>query len=274
LNEIEQPSQILLKMMWKSQQHQQLPPSGFDDVQFRVYSQNGEDGILLYIFSLIGSTNKRFVEMCAGNCQQCNTANLVINHGWQGLMLDGDAEKVALGKEFYKRHPDTRIWPPAISQAWITRDNVNEIIRSHGIEGEVDLLSLDMDGNDYWILESLEVIQPRVIIAEYQSVWGPDKAVTQRYQEDFIWDISKRTGLPSCGASLLALVKLARRKGYRLVGCERKCFNALFIRNGIGEDIFPEIEVSECFSHPMISYNMGVLEERRDEIDENFWLEV
>ena len=270
----EQPAQIMLKMIWRNQLDQKLPLPGFEDVQFRVHSQTGEDGILLYIFTLINTTNRTFVEICAGSGEQCNTANLAFNHGWLGLMLDGDQEKIARGRKIYRSHPDTRYWGPALVDAWITRDNVNDLIRTAGIEGEIDLLSLDLDGNDYWILEAIDVIQPRVIIAEYAHVWGPETAITQRYQEDFFWDESKRTGLPSCGASLPALNKLAKRKGYRLVGCNRLCFNALFIRNGIGEDIFPEIEVSKCFSHPMVQYNMAVLRNRYDEIDQEFWQEV
>ena len=274
----EQPVQVMLKMLWRNQLEQKLPLPGFDDVQFRVHSQNGEDGILLYIFTLLGTTNKKFVEICAGSGEECNTANLAINHGWNGLMLDGDARNIARGKAVYGKHPDTRIWPPTLADAWITCDNINDIIRSHGIAGEIDLLSLDIDGNDYWIFEALEVIAPRVIIAEYCSIFGPEKAMTQRYQEDFVWDQSwanpKRPGLPSYGASLPALNKLAKRKGYRLVGCERHCFNALFIRDGVGEDIFPEIEVSKCFSHPMVEYSIAAFGNRYDELDNEFWQEV
>lgn len=274
----EQPAQVMLKMVWRNQLEQKLPLPSFEEVQFRVHSQNGEDGILLYVFTLLGTTNKKFVEICAGSGLECNTANLAINHGWNGLMLDGDPKNIARGKAAYSKHPDTRIWPPTLVEAWITCDNVNDIIRSHGIAGEIDLLSLDIDGNDYWIFEALDVIQPRVIIAEYAHIWGPEKAITQRYKQDAIWDESwetaKRPGLPTCGASLPALNKLAKRKGYRLVGCEGHCVNAIFIRNGLGEDIFPEVEVSKCFSHPMVEYSIGAFKNRHHEIDASFWQEV
>jgi hypothetical protein len=120
----------------------------FDDVGFKCYSQNSEDGILLYIFSIIGTTNKIAVEICAGNGIECNAANLVINHGWWALLFDGNAKNIAQGSEFYRVNPRCSTRPPRLLQAWITRDNINDLIRNNGISGEIDLLSIDIDGND------------------------------------------------------------------------------------------------------------------------------
>ena len=222
MDSVNQVVQVMLKMNWMCQLAQKQCLPTFDDVQFRAYSQNGEDGILLFIFTLIGTTNKKFLEICAGDGQQCNTANLAINHGWRGLMLDGDEEKVESGREFYRKNADTGLWPPALVHAWITRDNVNDIVQQNNLRGEIDLLSLDIDGNDYWIFEALDFVQPRVVIAEYQHAWGPIRPVTQVYQEDFSLSKYRQAGGSNfCGASLAALTKLAKRKGLRLVGCER-----------------------------------------------------
>lgn len=271
-----QLNQVLLKTMWRSRLEENATLPTFDEVQFRAYSQNGEDGILLYIFSLIGTLNKQYVEICAGNGEQCNCANLTINHGWRGLMLDGDAENVKAGRAFYAQHPDTFLWPPTFVQAWITRQNVNEIVSENGISGEIDLLSLDIDGNDYWILEALDVVQPRVIVAEYQNAWGPDISITQRYQDDFSYKeaMVSHNSLPRCGASLSALAKLAKRKGYRLVGCERYCFNAFFVKDGIGEKVLPEVKVADCFFHPMAQYRAAMCAALQDKIPQDFWQEV
>jgi len=146
----------------------------FDDVEFRNFSQNGEDGILWYIFSTIGTTNKKVVELCVGDGIQCNAANLIVNHGWDALLFDGDEGNIKRGTEFYKTSPDTFWMPPRMVHAWITSENVNALIRDWGVKGEIDLFSLDMDGVDYWIWKAIDCIEPRVVVLEYNWVWGPD----------------------------------------------------------------------------------------------------
>lgn len=237
--------QILLAMQYRQLCHLGMPLPRFDEVEFRTFSQNGEDGILHYIFSLIGTTNKRCAEMCVEDGLQCNTANLIINHGWTGLLFDGDAEKIAFGREYYGRHPDTVIQPPTLVNAWIDRDNANALIASHGFEGELDLFSLDMDGVDYWILDSITCIRPRVIVLEFAGAWGPEVSVTIPYRSNFHRTLQDPQ---YCGASLAAFTKLAKRKGYRLVGCQRLGFNAFFIRDGVGEDLFPEITPRQAYA--------------------------
>jgi hypothetical protein len=267
-----QLQQAQLIATWKTMLYQGNPLLKLDEVHFRVHSQNGEDGILLYLFSLIGTTNKKVLEVCAGDGQTCNSANLIINHGWEGFLFDGNEQKVKAGIDFFKSCRDTKSWPPKFNQAWITRDNINDLVASRNLSGEIDLLSLDIDGNDYWIFEALEAVQPRVVIAEYQQGWGPDIAVTQRYQEDF--DLKsyrlENPGPAYIGPSLRALVNLANRKGLRLIGCERKCFNAVFMRKGIAEEIFPEIDPAACFDHVMARYNTACLPERID-TEDPFW---
>ncbi len=269
-----QLNQTILKTLWRDRFERGLPTLPFDEVQFRQCSQNGEDGILLYLFTLLGTTNKKFLEICAGDGQQCNTANLVINHGWKGLMLDGKEENIKSGRAFYAKHPDTLIWPPKFVHSWITRDNINDLVMLNGMSGDIDLLSIDLDGNDYWIFEALDVVNPRIIVTEYQAAFGADSAITQRYIEDFRITDSARAGMPRVGASLPALAKLAKKKGYRLVGCERLCFNAFFVREDIGQDVFPEVELSTCFLHQMAQYRRHILEQNIAELDREFWIEV
>jgi hypothetical protein len=251
-------NQVSQKML--SQHYQYLLHSGgklpkFEDTGFRVFSQNDEDGYLLYIFSLIGTTNRQAVEICAGDGIQCNTANLIINHSWTGLLFDGNKELIEKGKKFYAQCPDTFSWSPKLVSAWITAENVNQLITENGLNGEIDLLSLDMDGIDYWIWKAIDCISPRVIILEYQDIWGPDKAVTVPYKQDFIAEFGK-FGPDYCGASLAAFVKLGREKGYRLVGCNYLGFNAFFIRAEIGENILPEIPITQCFTHPKVKHGI------------------
>jgi hypothetical protein len=258
--------------------YQQLVASGaalpaLGDVGFKVFSQADEDGILLYLFSLLGTTNKKCVEICAGHGMECNTANLIIHHGWTGLLMDGDPALVRQGQMFYKHHTATFIYPPTFVQAWITKDNINDLVRMNGFAGEIDLLSLDVDGVDYWIWQALEVIQPRVVVLEYQDIIGPEKCLTVPYTEDFSSARYPSTNeMPNfCGASLAAFTKLARRKGYRLVGCNRYGFNAFFVRAGLGEKLQPEIPVADCFTHPKVLWGM---KERWPTVKDLPWVEV
>ncbi|MDQ6675550.1 MAG: hypothetical protein M3069_33280 [Chloroflexota bacterium] len=252
---IDKEMQILLSLKYKELLYRHLPLPSLAEAQFRSYSQNGEDGILLYIFSLIGTTSKTVVEMCAGNGIECNAANLILNHRWIGLLFDGDEQNIQSGKTFYAAHRDTNWLRPTLAHAWITAENVNDLIRSNGVAGEIDLLSLDMDGMDYWIWKAMDCIRPRVVVLEYNWVWGTERSVTVPYTTDFVntdpGGVHGGNGWIYFGGSLPAFVKLAREKGYRLVGCEEWGFNAFFIRADVGEDVFPEIEASKCFEIPM-----------------------
>jgi len=265
---IDKIMQLSLTLKYKEWLFNRMPLPRLEDVGFRVFSQNDEDGILLYIFSLIGTFNKRAVEICAGSGVTCNTANLIINHGWDALLFDGNETAIKSGQDFYNRCKDTYIFPPKLIHAWIEMENVNALIRNHGFEGEIDLLSLDVDGVDYWIWKAISCILPRVVVLEYQDIWGPEKSVTVPYKRDF-----KRfdTHPDYCGASLQAFVKLGREKGYRLVGCNRYGFNAFFIRSSIGEEIFPEIPPHECFKHPKVRHG---IETRLPQVAGFEWLEV
>jgi hypothetical protein len=240
-----QAVQLLLRQKYRELLDNHLALPGLTDTEFRCFSQNGEDGILLYIFSILGTTNKRVVEIGAGDGIECNSANLIINHGWYGLLLDCDEQNISRGKEFYAKCQDTFAAPPTQVASWVTTENVNSLIADNGFAGDVDLLSLDIDGMDYWIWQAIRCISPRVIILEFNPVWGPDRAVSIPYQADYRIDYGRRPYY--AGASLSAFVKLGREKGYRLVGAQRLGFNSLFVRSGVGEDLLAEISPRQCF---------------------------
>jgi hypothetical protein len=246
-----QEVQTVLKVMYH--QMRDLPSSRlpkFSEVGFRKYSQFEEDGILLYVFSLVGTTNKKVVELCAGNGRECMAANLIINHGWQGYLFDGNAKNVAEGRALFRGHKDLLIGMPAYSQAWLTAENINDVLGESGAHGSVDLLSLDIDGMDYWVWNAIDCIQPRVCIFETVNYIPSDLALTAKYRADF--SIGGATGLKSYyrGASTLAMAKLSKKKGYRLVGSHRHGFNCIFMKSGVGEAHFPEVSVQECHADP------------------------
>lgn len=261
---LSQQTQQLLAMQYKNNSAAPLP---FSEVGFSCFSQFDEDGILHYIFSRIGTTNKVVVEMCAGNGLECNAANLIINHGWIGYLFDGDQHNVAIGRRFFARHRLTRQWPPAFNQAWINAENVNGLLQEAQVPaGEIDLLSLDIDGMDYWVFKAIEWIRPRVIVAETLSCAGPDRSITCPYDPNFVCSVPDYQG-----ASLLAMTRLAQQKGYRLVGTHQYGFNAFFVRNDIGTAILPEVKVADCFSHP---YAQDAIRNRWPKVKDQRWQEV
>lgn len=263
---VDKAAQLLLALHYRQLLHQRLPLPSFDDVQFRAFSQNGEDGILLFLLSLLGAINKRSVEIGVGNGTSCNTANLILNHGWTALLVDGALPEVEEGRRFYSQHPDTARHPPTFLHAWVTKENVNDVVQGAGFRGEIDLLSLDLDGNDYWIWEALDCISPRVVVLEYRTVWGAERAVTVPYRPDFVADEPDYGG-----ASLPAFVKLGASKGYRLVGSEGLCFNAFFLHRGVGEELFPEVPASACFGRPAAQHQIA---QRQALVAQREWVEV
>jgi len=222
------------------------------EVGFTVHSQFEEDGILLYIFSMIGTTNKFVVEICAGDGTQCMAANLIINHGWTGLLFDGDKTSVDRGVTFYASNNSTFLHPPIFRQAWLTRENIDQLIAENGFKNEIDLLSLDIDGNDYYIMEAINVIKPRVIICETHNVIPSDLALTIPYKFDF----KRMTDVHPdfMGVSLLAMKKLLKNRGYRLIGSHQYGFNVIFMLNEVGGDYFPEVSVESIHDNPYTKF--------------------
>jgi len=242
----------------------QLPD--FSNTGFRVFSQGDEDGKILFIFSVIGFSNKICVDMAFASPYGANTTNLILNWGFHGLLVEGN--DLSAAQTFFNSHKDTCVYPPTTVRSWITVENVNDICRINGFTGEIDLFSLDMDGVDYHIWKSLNVIQPRVVVIEYQDILGPDAELTVPYKPDFNrFDIHP----DFFSASLSAFVKLGKEKGYRLVGTNHLGYNAFFVKNGIGEDVLPEISVSSCFSHPKVKSGM---EKRYPLVKDLPWIEV
>lgn len=239
---------------------------GFSDVGFRKYSQFEEDGILLFIFALVPPVNRKCVEICAGNGRECMTANLIINHGWWGYLFDGNEHSVQAGRQFFSACPDTFFAPPKFTQAWITGENVNDRIAQAGVSGPIDLLSLDMDGMDYWIWKAISIVQPRVVICETHNLIPPDKALTVPYDPSFTYESEDFRG-----ASLAAMCSLARERGYRLIGTHRFGFNAFFMKNGVGKEYFPEVDPAACLNDPVTT---RLRAEGWPRVEKMAWVEV
>jgi len=236
---------------------------------FKVYSEYDEDGILLYIFATIGTRSKRVLELCCGDGIECMSANLIINHGWEGLLLDGDVNSILRGKNFYSAKKITSLFPPKLMCEWIRKDTIRQLIVDQNFAGEIDLLSLDMDGNDYHILEILtSCIRPRVIVCEIQNRIPAHKMITIPYSDSFIRGIGQHKEF--YGTSLGAVKKLLNQRGYRLVGSNRYGFNVFFILDEECEGYFHRVDIETIYDNP---YTQS-LEKEWDEIKDLGWIEV
>jgi hypothetical protein len=202
-----------------------LPPNRLRDAEFSAFSQFGEDGIIQYLLQHAGPVPPAFVEFGVGNYTEANTLFLLLNDDWRGLILDASARAMAQvrRRDLYWRHDLTAV------ASFIDRDNINDLIARHGFGGEVGLLSIDLDGNDYWVWERIAVVNPVLVIAEYNSVFGARRAVSVPYDPAFRRTRAHYSNL-YFGCSLKALCHLARRKGYVFVGSTGSGVNAFFLR--------------------------------------------
>lgn len=205
-------------------------PKCLERYGYKCYSQNDEDGIIEEIFARIGTTNKVFVEFGVENGLESN-AHLLLFKGWSGLWIEGSEKSYnSLCMKF--RPVITKGFLQVIN-AFITKDNINELIGQAGIQGEIDMLSIDVDGNDYYIWDAIKIISPRVVVVEYNGKFPPDVEWIMAYDENHIWD-----GTDWHGASLKALEKLGRQKGYQLVGTGINGANAYFVKEDLAGDKF------------------------------------
>jgi hypothetical protein len=204
----------------------QLPAeaSSLHDVEFRVFSQFGDDGIIQYLLKRIEAP-QTFIEFGVETYRESNTRFLLVKDNWRGLVIDGSDSNVASIRSLPEswRHDLTAV------ASFITRDNVNDLFRDAGFTGELGLLSVDIDGNDYWVWDAIDVVSPVIVVAEYNSVFGPDVKVTVPYAADFTRRAAHHSNL-YFGASLAALCDLAERKGYAFVGSNSNANNAYFVR--------------------------------------------
>ena len=228
---------------WDKKTYERLNTNIYlDSYGYKVYSQNDEDGIIAEIFKRIGTTNKRFIEFGVENGIECNTHYLLLK-GWSGLWIEGSWAKY--NEITYKFRDVIRDGLLKICNDYITCENVNSIFESNGFKDDIDLLSIDVDGNDYHIMESINIVNPRVIVVEYNGKLPPDCEWIMKYNPSYIWN-----GTDKHGASLKSLELMAKSKGYQLVGTNISGVNAFFVRKDLVKDLFPLPSDSENLYNP------------------------
>jgi hypothetical protein len=213
---------------------------------FKAYSQGDEDGILQEIFRRIGAGGRSFCETGVGYGLENNTVYL-LHSGWSGAWIEADAERAR-----WVRHD----LAPAIAkgqlkliEASATAENINDLMREADVPGELDLWSLDIDGNDYHVLKALTAVRPRVLVLEYNAKFAPPVSWVMPYEPEHRW-----SGNDKFGASLTALTGLAAEKGYALVGCSVTGANAFFVRNDLLDDRFQPPYTAENYYQPIRYY--------------------
>ena len=241
--------------------------------EFKRFSQHGEDGILLYLFSKIGTTDRQFVEFGIQDGKECNTANLSISFGWSGLLMDCSEAGVAQAKAYYAEQLGERASAVQIKPAFVTVENINELISEANISGEIDFLSIDIDGTDYWIWKAIDVINPRLVMMEYNATFGPDLSVTVPYEPLFNAK-EKHESRYYHGASLVALTQLAREKGYDLVGCDSQGVNAFYVRSDIPHEGLPTVSVKDAYYEHARRARKGVSRQEQFETIQDLPLEA
>lgn len=195
------------------------------EVEFKVFSQFGDDGIIQYLINNI-EMPKNFIEFGVETYHEANTRFLLMNDNWSGLVIDGSKKNI---QSIYNQDIYWKFDLKAI-EAFITAENINHLISSNGFSGEIGLLSVDIDGNDYWVLQSIEVIKPVVIVIEYNNTFGKERCISVPYDVSFFRTQAHYSNL-FFGASLPAFCHLCNERGYTLIGCNSNGLNAYFVRN-------------------------------------------
>jgi hypothetical protein len=226
----------------ESRQLAHLAPRAWRDHEFRVFSQWGEDGLIDHIVRLVAIDRPIFVEFGVEDYLEANTRFLLVNGNWSGLVIDASAENIA------RIRGDPLFWRHNLKAecVFVTRENINPLLASQGLSGEIGLLSIDIDGNDYWVWEAVEAVRPAIVVIEYNARFGLERAVSVPYDPGFVRTVAHYSGI-YYGASLRALWQLGKGKGYALVGCNSAGNNAFFVRRDLLPASLPERDPEEAF---------------------------
>jgi len=228
---------LLEKQQWL------LPSRKLNDYEFKIFSEWGDDGIIQYLIKHVTIANKTFIEFGVENYLESNTRFLLMHSNWSGFVMDGSKENMrSLHRRSWFFKYDLRS-----QAAWIHKDNVNHLLAQSGFSN-VGLLHIDLDGNDYFILEALDFtrLNPCILVLEYNFLFGKNRAISVPYSEAFDRREAHYSNL-YFGASLAALVFCAERKGYALVGCNQAGNNAYFVRTDLLNERIARAETEAAF---------------------------
>ena len=213
------------------------------DFEFKVFSQWGEDGIIQHLTRAVDIKNKTVIEFGVEDFFESNCRFLMMKDDWRGFVIDGSRVNIARLKKsnfYWKHHLDA-------VDAFITKDNINALLAKSGFDADLGILSVDLDGNDYYVLEAIENFRPRILICEYNPIFGATRKISVPYSTNF-----QRTAAHSSnlywGASLGAMTHIADIKGYALVGTNTASTNAFYVRKELVNSRIEVLSVEEAYS--------------------------
>lgn len=206
----------------------------------RFFSQQGEDGILEYVLDVLGIEAGSFLEF-GFSVNQCNCLNLMLNKNFDGVFIDANSKSVNL----FNKASELRKFKSRAINSFLNKDTLFKLVNEN-IKDPIDVLSIDVDGNDYWFWKVLDNLSPAVVVIEHNASLGPNKSITVPYDPEFDRIKKHYSGLYA-GASLTAMQKLGNQKGYALVGCDSWGVNAFFVRKDLLKDPIKELAPFEAF---------------------------
>lgn len=210
------------------------------DAEFRVFSQWGEDGIIQYLINKLPIANKVFIEFGVENYTEANTRFLLENDNWSGLVMDGSKKNI----DQIKHSPFYWKYDLIAKEIFITKGNIDGVIKSYIEESnfnkEIGLLSVDIDGNDYYVWEAINSIDPIIVICEYNAIFGDKHSITMPYDENFVRTKKHYSNL-YFGSSIQAICALAKSKGYEFVGTNKNSVNAFFVKSEYANKYLAEL---------------------------------
>jgi len=226
-----------------SRLNEQMTSTNIKHYEYRVFSQWGEDGIIQRLVNVIGLRDKTFIEFGVEDFMESNCRFLLMKDNWSGFVIDGSAGNMKRLKEsyLYWKYDLTAI------DAFITRENIDGLLAKSGFGKDLGILSIDLDGNDYYVLEAIECVRPRILICEYNAVFGPTRSISVPYDANFVRGDMHFSNL-YYGASLGAMVHIANKKGYSLVGTNSAGNNAFFVLNELINEHVEVLSTSDAFS--------------------------
>ena len=213
-----------------------------NDFEYQITSQNNEDGIINYIFDKLKINKLNFIEIGFDYYQ--NNSLGILNKCNKGLFIDGDNKKVIILRNVLKLfYPKTKI---TVQNALVDIDNINKIKeKNFNDQEEIDFLSIDVDGIDYYLLKQIN-FEPKLICIEYNFWFGKDLSCAVPYEKNYVLDSLS----DYVGASLKALTELANSKGYHLIAIDSACINAFFIRDDLKHH-FEILNLEKSFKYPL-----------------------
>ncbi|WP_231037737.1 hypothetical protein [Pectinatus frisingensis] len=231
-----------IKMALGRIENRQINNSEMYNYEYKVFSQWEEDGIIQWIVNNVNIGKKTFIEFGVQNYTESNTRFLLMNNNWSGLVIDGSEKNVNYIKN------DDIYWRYNLKAEcnFITAENINNIFIKNGIKGNIGLLSIDIDGNDYWVWNAINVITPDIVICEYNHRFGKNKAITIPYDAKFVREKAHYSNI-YYGASIKALVLLANKKGYSLVEGSKNGNNVFFVKNNLLNENVKEKSIDDVF---------------------------